>query len=141
MFSDILCELMNEKSVSPQDIQNYLEGTSISKIYAWIEGRNIPLIDNLIKLADYFNCSIEYLIGRTQDVGNSNFKPAPPFDLQFKKILKEKKISQYRLLKDKVISCGNIDFWLNKKKIPSVSSIVKLADYLQVDIDYLLGRV
>lgn len=141
MFSDVLCELMDEKGVMPQDIQNYLDDTSISKIYAWMEGRNMPLVDNLIKLADFFNCSIEYLIGRTQDVGSGKFQPAVPFDIQFRKILKEKKVSQYRLLKDKIISCGNIDFWLNKKKIPSVSSVIKLADYLQVDIDYLLGRV
>ena len=34
-------------------------------ISSWEVGRTMPTIPNLVKLADYYNCSIDYLLGRT----------------------------------------------------------------------------
>ena len=36
-------------------------------------GRNEPSIDTLIKIADYFDVTIDYLVGRT-DISNQNSK-------------------------------------------------------------------
>ena len=141
MFNDRLNELLNDKEVSLQRFQKELTNVSLTNIYSWLEGVCTPLVDKLIQIADFFNCSIEYLIGRTEDIGDEKFKTCPPFDIQLKKILKEKHISQYRLIKDKIVSGGNLDSWLNHKTTMRLENLIKLADYLQVDIDYLLGRV
>lgn len=39
---------------------------SESAIYAWKRGK-LPNTENLIKIADYFDVSVDYLIGRTDD--------------------------------------------------------------------------
>lgn len=38
-------------------------------ISAWELGKTEPSIDDLKKLADYFNCSVDYLIGREDEFG------------------------------------------------------------------------
>ena len=37
-----------------------------SLTYKWLHDKSIPTIINYIKLADYFDCSIDYLLGREQ---------------------------------------------------------------------------
>lgn len=84
-----------------------------------------------VKIADYFNCSLDYLFGRTDDYKNSDHTECPPFSVQFRKVLAEQKVSQYRLIKDKVISGGNIDSWLNNKQTPHMESVINLQTILK----------
>lgn len=41
-------------------------GTSQSKIYDWEKGTYYPHVTSLIKLADYFKCSLDELLGREE---------------------------------------------------------------------------
>lgn len=36
-----------------------------SLIYYWLNGKFIPTVDSVIKLSRYFDCSVDFLIGRT----------------------------------------------------------------------------
>ncbi len=38
------------------------------------------------------------------------------------------------------ISTGNISDWRSGKSKPNADALVKIADYLNVSVDYLLGR-
>lgn len=37
---------------------------SRSRFHGWLSGRNVPLVDNIVKLAMYFECTTDYIIGR-----------------------------------------------------------------------------
>ena len=37
---------------------------SKSAIYYWLSGKRVPAMDSIIKLAKFFNCSIDFVIGR-----------------------------------------------------------------------------
>lgn len=39
--------------------------------YSWLSSGNIPT-SVLVKMADMFNCSVDYLLGRTRNLGNTN---------------------------------------------------------------------
>ncbi len=45
---------------------NLNEDAKISKsvIYYWLSGKRMPSMDNIIKLSNYFGCSIDFVIGR-----------------------------------------------------------------------------
>ena len=58
----------------------------------------------------------------------------------FVNLLHERKITTYRLAKDTGISNGLITGWTQGGKIPSGENLIKLADYFDVSVDYLLGR-
>lgn len=38
--------------------------TSWSVLHSWLTGKTFPSTDNLIKLSKYFDCSVDYLLGR-----------------------------------------------------------------------------
>jgi transcriptional regulator with XRE-family HTH domain len=63
-FSDRLKELRNKHGLSTRDIAGLL-GVSIRNIQHYETGRHKPNIDAIIKLADYFGVTVDYLIGRT----------------------------------------------------------------------------
>lgn len=62
-------ELREEKQIS-QKVLAEAVNTSQRNIGRWENGENEPSYVQLIKLADFFNCSIDYLVGREDDFGN-----------------------------------------------------------------------
>ena len=56
------------------------------------------------------------------------------------KILKERSISQYRLSRDTLVSQGALSDYLSGKREPSAKNLQKIAEYLNVSVDFLLGR-
>lgn len=63
-FSEILKELRLEKKV-PQKVVAELLGVSDRNIRFYESGEHRPDFDGLLLLADYFNVSIDYLVGRS----------------------------------------------------------------------------
>lgn len=59
-----LKELRKEKGISQLRLATELN-TSQNTISRYETGEREPGIDELIKIADYFNVSVDYLIGRT----------------------------------------------------------------------------
>ncbi|MCL2343917.1 MAG: helix-turn-helix domain-containing protein [Firmicutes bacterium] len=58
----------------------------------------------------------------------------------FVKILQERNVSSYRLTKDTGIDNGLISKWKAGDVNPSYEMLLKLADYFDVSVDYLMGR-
>ncbi len=140
MISKRLKELIQEENIKIKVLVERLNITNPTKIYDWLNGRNQPNLVNLVKLADYFHCSIEYLIGRTDDNSVTEFKVCPPFDERLRAVMKERNVTQYRLILDKIVNPSHFTRWMKEKYNPELSSLIKLADYLNVSIDYLIGR-
>ena len=59
-------ELRKKKGISQQRLATDLNTTQ-NTISRYETGEREPGIDELIKIADYFNVSVDYLIGRTDD--------------------------------------------------------------------------
>ncbi len=65
-----LLELRNEKGLSQRElarIMNVSQGTYNN----WENANTQPSIEQLISLANFFEVSVDYLIGRTDDMGNA----------------------------------------------------------------------
>lgn len=58
-----LKELRNEKKISQYKLADDLN-LNVMTYNGWEKGKVEPNIENLKKLADYFNISIDYLVGR-----------------------------------------------------------------------------
>lgn len=68
MFFEKLKELREEKNYSQKFLASLL-GLSANIICEYEKGRSQPNIETLTKLADIFNCSIDYIVGREDDFG------------------------------------------------------------------------
>ena len=73
-----LAELRKEKALTKTAVAEMLSLSSQSAVANWESGYSTPDYDNLSLLADILDCSIDYLLGRTdtknlteKDVGNS----------------------------------------------------------------------
>ncbi|HIU39804.1 MAG TPA: helix-turn-helix transcriptional regulator [Candidatus Aphodocola excrementigallinarum] len=64
-FQDVFKELRLEKNLSQDKIASELD-VSQSLINNWETGRSTPAPEMLEYIADYFNVSVDYLIGRSK---------------------------------------------------------------------------
>ena len=55
-------------------------------------------------------------------------------------ILSEKKISKSQLLSNLNLGKNQFTYWKNKNTIPNGFTVQAIADYLNVSVDYLLGK-
>jgi len=65
-FSTRFKELRNEYSLTQVDVAEILD-SKVRVIAYYEKGERTPPLDKLVVLADYFNVSIDYLVGRTDD--------------------------------------------------------------------------
>ena len=72
MFTDRLKELRTEKNLTQKQLAEMLV-MSKNSICEYEKGRSEPNIEALIKLAKIFVCSIDYLVGRTDEFGNVKY--------------------------------------------------------------------
>lgn len=65
-FAQVLGRLLIERGITAYRLSKDT-GIPDSMLARWKGGDNLPSAENLIKLADYFNVSLDYLVGRSDD--------------------------------------------------------------------------
>ncbi len=73
MFGDRLRELREEKQLTQEELGKLLN-VSRQAVSSYEKGENEPTIDALVKIANIFNVSLDYLLGRTKERYNLNLK-------------------------------------------------------------------
>lgn len=63
-FGEVLAELRQDRSLLQRDIAK-IANVSISTVSNYETGAHFPDIETIVKLADFFGVSIDYLLGRT----------------------------------------------------------------------------
>ena len=139
-FSENLKDLMIEHNIDAQTLAIKL-GIENSSIYKYLNGI-LPLVKNAVKIADYFDCSLNFLFGLDEMPKSTNFDSNYQPELFFERyttLLKQQNISHYRLCKDTGVNSSS--FWLwSKGSLPKLETLIKIATYLDCSIDYLVGR-
>jgi transcriptional regulator with XRE-family HTH domain len=139
-FAENLSGLMEEKSLNAPALGKILN-MDRSNITRYLRGERLPNYRLFIAIIEYFNVSADVLLGRLDYLDIKSFQPVQPFGNMLRKALNETKVSQYRLQKDLHFSSATTHSWLTNQSIPSMEYIDQLADYLDVPVDYLLGRI
>ncbi len=87
-FAERLDELMAEKKMNSLRLSKEIGGSD-RVIGAWRKGEYEPKLESLIRLADFFNVSLDYLAGRS-DVREMSIKkePAPEISENGQEVLK-----------------------------------------------------
>ena len=99
----------------------------------------IPTTSTLVKMANYFNVSIDYLLGRSDE--NDYIESAnASFNERFEKLCEEKGVTHYKISQDCFFDKSNISRWLSKGYLPTLEILDMLTKYFDVTTDYLLGR-
>lgn len=63
-----LRRLMDKRGISVKDVKDYLGLTSIQSVYNWLNGINMPTIDNLYALSQMLDVSIDEIVRGNKSV-------------------------------------------------------------------------
>lgn len=140
LFSERLCDLLQENKSSVAALAGELS-LNPSAIYKWMRKVSVPSFENALVLADNFGCSLDYLFGMKEiDVQYTPHSPFMPFCEHFERILQEKDVSEYRLVRMTGISRSKITAWRKGESLPSMHSLIVVASALDMTLDALVGR-
>lgn len=135
-------EERKKKNLTQQGLASlfHLDKSSISK---YENGHQVPEMETLIKLSNFFEVSIDYLLGKT-DNRNSDTDLEVSVGDNFGKKLKQLRdsynISAMKLSEDLNIHRGSLSNWETGKRKPDSEMLLKIANYFGVSVDYLLGN-
>jgi transcriptional regulator with XRE-family HTH domain len=138
-FGERLNELLFQSSITPEKLASAIN-VSVSTVYRWKNNETKLFLSNLIALADYLNCSIDFLLGRSDEI--LTFHPIrnlPKFSLRLRELMKEKGMSTYRLRKETRYDGKYFEKW-DTGSDPLALTLIDLADILDCTVDYLIGR-
>ena len=139
-FAENLSALMQEHNLNAPALGKILN-MDRSNITRYLRGERLPLYAIFTKLIEFFNISADVLLGRIDYCDTQKFHPIQPFGTTLRRVLQETKTTQYRVIKDLHISQATMYFWLLNDRLPTVEHLAQLADYLDLSVDYLLGRI
>lgn len=137
-FQERLQELLIENDLSRLQLAKKIE-ISFETLNGYFNKNFYPELSVAIKIANYFNCSLQYLMGLTDE-----YKCYDKNELSFidtlKNLMKAKNISIEKLMKSLDMSEANYYRWKKNDNKPAMQSLIAIAKYFDVSIDYLVGR-
>lgn len=116
-------------------------GVSHTSIGRFIREERTPSFSCFINMLYLFNCSADYLLGLVELHTEEALHPVPPFSERLRTLLKEKNVTQATLIKELPVSSAVPYKWLSGINTPSTESLIRLAEYFECTVDYLIGRV
>ena len=131
-----LKELMQESNLSADALSKKL-GVSASIVARWVRENKPVKSLNLLKLAEFFDCSADYICGRTNNKGK--YIPSQStFPNKLIELLKNSDKTKDKVFTDMGFNRHIIYDW-QKGFAPLSSNLILLADYFGCTIDFLLG--
>jgi len=137
-FAERLNELMALKNIKSIQLGKEID-VGGSTIRYWQRGEKQPSLLSLLKLADYFNCTIDYLTARSENEINFTPKITPPFPQALRRALASQNMTRYSLARDTKFSDSYMYSW-DHGAVPDMLTLIELANILDCSIDYLVGR-
>lgn len=138
--------LRKELKLSQTEVAEKL-GLGYYTLGKWEQGRAEPSANDLVRLADFFKVSTDFLLGRVDDT--DNIVPSLPANgtdigrnilLRFRDIRLGRKLSQKTVAEALQISQQTYSDYEHGKTDPNLSTLYRIADFFEVSIDYLFGR-
>lgn len=113
-FKDRLKELREEAGVSMQQLAQVI-GVSNAAVCKWENGIAEPKVSYLVKLASYFDCTIDYLAGKTDDFNATESDTETALKLSNKE---KQLITSYRKLSPRLrdLMQDTIEVWLKNDR-------------------------
>ena len=139
-FVENLRILMSEHNLKAPTLAKYLQ-TDRSNITRYMRGDRLPSFETFVAIIEYFSVSADVILGLKDYSTETNFSPLPTFGDRLRLVMEETKTTQYSIVKETPVSGGSLHEWLTNQSLPSIPNLVLLANFMEVSVDYLLGRI
>ena len=140
-FIDNLKDLITESNKSLRKLAEE-SGVSAMQYSRYLKG-SIPTIEITIKIAKYFNCSLDYLFGLNNNKDVNKYKTynfdISQFISNYQKLLMQNNITHFQFIKNSGFDESVIRHW-KSGSIPRLDIVYYIAKNLGGSIDDLIGR-
>lgn len=137
-FQERLHELLNEHSLARLQLAKRLKISSTT-INGYFNNNYYPTIQIAISMADYFNCSLDYLFGMSDTNVYTNRNNKTFFE-NLDTLIKSSGTSIAQTMKNLGMSEYNYYRWRDGL-LPKTINLIDLAKYFGVSIEFLLGNI
>lgn len=138
-FSESFTELLMEHNITPSAFAKII-GCGKGTISRYQNGQKLPSLDILLRMADYFQCSTDYLLGLEMELYPRTFQSVVPFQQRLPIFCQALGITKYQIEHKAKIAQSAIYKWQNGTGIPSVESLIKISQAFACSVDFILGR-
>lgn len=137
-FADNLNNLMNCNNLN---VSNLSKETNIARtaILRYTNKKGLPSLKIAIKLADYFNCSLDFLVGLTDRPEFCKVNSKNCFIKNLKKQMDINNVGVSALAAKCGFENSNVAKWA-KGAYPSLDILVTLAVFFDCTLETLIGR-
>ena len=139
IFAESLSELILEANLTPSAFAEQL-GCGKGTISRYLNGNKMPSIELLVRMADFFQCSTDYLLGIETEKYPRVFKAMIPFQQRLPLLCKHLNTTKAEMKRKCEFAESAIYFWQSGDRKPSLDSIYKIAVAYNCSIDFILGR-
>lgn len=139
IFAERLSDLMFESNLNAPKFSQIIN-CGRATINRYMSGNKMPSVDMVIKIADYFQCSTDYLMGLDNEDYRQTYLKCPAFKDRFPNLLIYFNISRYKLQKSSGISESTLYYWSKGQTIPTIDKLITIANVLDCSLDFVLGR-
>ena len=136
-FGDVLSDLMLENNLNSKMLANKI-GVSEATVCTWRSNEHGIRLSNLLILSQLFNCSLDYLVGRTGTDRKPLRLASENFGKRVRAMMKSKNVSTYSIRKHTKYGSRYFERWDNGAD-PKLSTLVELANYFDCSLDELVG--
>lgn len=147
-FHEKLKMLRKKRGLTQQEVAHFL-GTVQAVYSKWERGVYEPNYENLSMLVCIFDVSLDYLLSDYLEKSKERYlkikeselmKTSNIFPQRLKELRLKKRLTQTELGKKLGVKQSTFTNWENGKREPNFETLIKLADLLEVSVDFLLGR-
>lgn len=136
-FQERLQELLDSLNLNRSQLAQII-GITSTTLNGYFNNGYYPQFDIAIKMAEHFDCSLNYLFGLSDEKENTN-KNENSFFENFDNLIKSNKMSIAKVMQDLKMSEYNYYRW-KAGKFPKTINLIEISKYFDVSIDYLVGR-
>lgn len=138
-INDLVDEAVTQRNIKKSDFPK-LMGVDYSSFTNALEYGIIATPRISMRMANFFNCSLPYLLGETDDEYFSASQKGETFEDRINLLCAENKTDYATVCKECNFNRGYLTRWIRNHYIPRWEFLDILADHFSVSIDFLLGR-
>ena len=137
-FQERLQDLLFEHNLSRLQLAKKI-GISFETLNGYFNKGFYPELSVAIKISNYFNCSLNYLLGLSEEPTINDIYSLS-FQDTLKNLLKMHKLSSEKLMYALNMSPANYYRWQKGTTKPAVNSLIAISKFFDVSVDYLVGN-
>ena len=146
-FHEKLKMLRKKKGLTQQEVAELVHVER--GVYTnWELGNRNPNYENLSMLVCIFDVSLDYLLGDYLEISKERYLKLKKqkeekknlFSVRLKELRLKKGLTQTELGEKVGVKQSTFTNWENGKREPNFETIIKIADLLEVSVDWLFGR-